>query len=214
MEFMDLDTWKSLNLPLNLFNLLMRHIKQIQSSNTNTSSNTNNSLNSISVSNNKANSNLNIINTSKTNNTITNTNSNINNQSISSLVNQNNQSTSISLSFKNKEDLRKEVFSIMDSLVEQIGVKETYESTLKTLYKIIENVVNNPKNEQFKRIKKSSNAYSIKIKPWNIAENFLSLLGFQEDSEFVYINNPRLEDISNTLFYFESYLIHKSKLLI
>jgi hypothetical protein len=240
---MDLNTWKDLKLPLNLFNLLMRHIKQIQdkekgSNNTTNTTNTNNQPQVITPINNVVNNNLNSLNNNKNSTNITsNSNSNnkfsnqittsnsnsLNNNNYNNNLNQvknnninntnsnNNFNTLYEIRYNNKESLKEDIFTLLDQVVAQAKSKEIYEPTLKTLFKILENIKNTPTNEQYRKIKKSSNAYSTKIAILKSAEYFLYCLGFMDDGEYIYLDKFNLENLKNAVFYFESFMIKYSK---
>lgn len=230
LEFMDMNTWKELKLPLNLFNLLMRHIKQTQekekgvsntsnSSNSNTkvvnpinttTSNSNSNINSSNNNNNKFSNQL-LNNNSNINQVKTNTNTNTNTNNTNYNNNTNSNNALYEIRYSSKETLKEDIFHLLDQVISEAKNRETFEPTLKTLFKILENILNNPSNDQFRKIKKTSNAYTSKIGILKSAEYFLYCLGFMDDGEYVFLGKPNLDNLKNALFYFESFLIKHSK---
>ena len=230
LEEVDLNLWKELKLPINLFNILKTKIKELKNNeisisgnNTQTNQPTQGGLLNTTtttptptpIQSNITTNTMKIDETSTTNKNdnsllqnISNSTSNLsnNNYSNSGLINK--------FTYSDKQVLRKQIFDLLDDVVKECKVKEEYEATLNTLYKIIEKVVQNPKTPQYHKINKNVKTYQTKIQPYKSTVNFLLISGFSIDSDSLFIENPypRLEELENIRFYFESFLISKSKL--
>ena len=210
MEYCDLETWKSLKLPLNLYNMIMNKFKQAQ----NKSQSEIKMIEKVEV---KESIVVNI--NSLENQTYTNNNKKEeikekkpSNSIFSGVVN---NDVIESFNYENKIELRAQIFSLLEKVVKEIKSKEQYEATLKVLYKIIENISRNIGVLQYQKISKTSKSYTQKIQPYISAVNFLSVAGFTEDSEnIVLLGKIDYEGLEKLRFYMESFLIEKSIIFI
>lgn len=114
-----------------------------------------------------------------------------------------------------QEILKKETYSILEALLREINNKTTALEVFKATHKIITNIIGNPNEEKFRRLKKDSNFYKTNIAPYLKAKTFLEFLFFSHSKDNQYYEY--LGDVDYLIKIGEilnEFLIEKSKIIM
>lgn len=73
------------------------------------------------------------------------------------------------------------------------GRKQDHQESVKTLFKILENIVAKPNDLKVRQLPKGNKSVQAKIVEIPHALEFLELAGFSHDHEFIFVINPDME---------------------
>ena len=194
------ETWKSFNLPLNLFYLLNEKYQKYQNNNNNNiqfnpqKQISNNNFNKIQ--NNLNNNNLyNKYNNYNNYNNNYKYNNNSNNYS-KSLIQNNNNSFNYQKSSQSNVINRENIQKYLQSIFMQINNFNISKDVFHLLFKIINNIIKNPNNEKYKKINIQKLFY---LYNYSSLKQFLFFIGFKQiDNNYLYlIGSPSNLNIVN-----------------
>lgn len=205
-----------MKLPLNLYMVLSKKLKAINEGTDSNITNSNktekvdinksvNTDNTININNVKSDG-INSNNSSKIN-----INNMINNKQINNENNFNIQICPYELYNKDKEKFRQIILEELEKVYKETSKTNQDEVIINLLYKIVGNLVTNF-TEKFMKISKSSKTYTTNLGLHQSSLNFLKFIGFVDIGDFFVLSDHlKQENISNLKFYFESFMIIKSK---
>ena len=184
---LEVNDWKSMNLPLNIFLMLRKRLEEINSSSTSNVSNVN------VVNNPNPNPILNpsqINQTNQTNNNFNNLvikevekNENINTKKIETKEEKSNNKMEIDDEVKKTvSNLKEKEYSQLERIMEEISNFEKASDFFKDLELVIENIINNPSEEKFRKLKIESGLFSRSFTPYKQSIAFLEfvIISFNE----------------------------------
>ncbi len=184
------ETWKSFNLPLNLFYLLNEKYQKYQNNNNNNiqfnpqKQISNNNFNKIQ--NNLNNNNLynKYNNYNNYNNNYNNYNNNSNNY-LKSLIQNNNNTFNYQKSSQSNVINRENIQKYLQSIFMQINNFNISKDVFHLLFKIINNIIKNPNNEKYKKINIQKLFY---LYNYSSLKQFLFFIGFKQlDNNYLYL---------------------------
>lgn len=78
--------------------------------------------------------------------------------------------------------LKKDIYNVLDNLASEINSKDRMKDVLKNLHKIIINIISNPNDEKFRKLNAESKFFQNTINPYKNTLKFLELLQFAKIS--------------------------------
>jgi hypothetical protein len=79
--------------------------------------------------------------------------------------------------------LKRDIYNILDNLASEINNKDKTKDVLKNLHKIIINIISNPNDEKFRKLNTESKFFQNTINPYKNTLKFLELLQFKKISD-------------------------------
>jgi hypothetical protein len=98
----------------------------------------------------------------------------------------------------------------LEKLLTEIGNDDISKSVLQTIHKIMINIINNPNDTKFRRMKVSNNTYKTNIEAYSAAMDFLryARFGFSDDGQFFEFKGD-IDYLINILESYDNFLIDK-----
>jgi hypothetical protein len=108
------------------------------------------------------------------------------------------------------DELKNEIFVILDSLMKEVVDIRICKDVLKGLHTILINIINNPGDEKYRKIKLESNFFKKNIQPYHFAMKFLQFCFFANNNEFLEFMGD-LDYLIKVCEKINDFLIEKSK---
>jgi hypothetical protein len=108
--------------------------------------------------------------------------------------------------------LKEKVYSNLDKIVGEINDKDKSIDILKKIHTIIINILSNPNEQKYRKLKIDSKFAKTYIEPYKSAKNFLTSIKFQTSTDSQYLEYTEDVDyLSRVTENFNDYLIERSK---
>lgn len=220
----NVDLWRSLNLPLNLYFILVDKIKQIEEKqeqgfnpfimpSTSTYTQPTQQVHQVQQIQPSTTISTNITKPS-TISTITSTPSNI--ITISKTEEQKYQPTQTQIveqEVKEEDILKTEIYKVLENIMREINDRDKVKEVLKKLHTIVMNIVSNPEDIKYRKLKIDSKFFEVTIKPYINTYKFLEVLKFIKIGDYMeYVGDDQF--IIKVAERMNDYLIENSKFRI